>query len=181
MESTLAECGFAGVLNTGKDHSDGWLRFYKSIDTILGVLFEDLEYLTQQNAIRTNSSGPALQAQSANQELLSFLANLVNQRSIEPKYDLVRKLIELCRYPAASKMAMKHVAKEDIVLAGKSSEFGTKTSSTRTVPRIRATALSFGFGPLRCNSESHAQVELEAVFSKLFSHSVFPGKGTDHA
>lgn len=38
---------------------------WKIIYTILGVPFEDLEYLTQQNAIRTNGSGTALQAQAA--------------------------------------------------------------------------------------------------------------------
>lgn len=37
------------------------------IYTILGVPFEDLVYLTQQNAIRSNGSGTALQAQAANQ------------------------------------------------------------------------------------------------------------------
>ncbi|KAK6213132.1 cytochrome P450 55A1 [Colletotrichum tabaci] len=137
-------------------------EIHKSIYTILGVPFEDLEYLTQQNAIRTNSSGPALQAQSAKQALLSSLVNLVNQRSIEPKYDLIALFLlvsrnatmvnmftlvswrnqalarpisaggtrirlspypaffeELCRYHAASAMTMKHVAKEDVVHAGK--------------------------------------------------------------
>ncbi|KAJ0297748.1 hypothetical protein COL516b_010356 [Colletotrichum fioriniae] len=157
--------------------------FFKIIYTILGVPFEDLEYLTQQNAIRTNGSGTALQAQSANQELLNYLAKLVDQRNIEPKDDLISKLVveqlrpghieksdavqiaflllvagnatmvnmialgvielfrnpaqlaqlkadpslapafveELCRYHTGSAMAMKRVAKEDIVLSGKAS------------------------------------------------------------
>ncbi|KAK7725483.1 hypothetical protein SLS63_008086 [Diaporthe eres] len=151
------------------------------IYTILGVPFEDLEYLTQQNAIRSNGSGTALQAQAANQELLGYLANLVEKRSAQPKEDLVSRLVveqlrpghiekadavqiaflllvagnatmvnmialgviellrnpsqlqdlksnpslskifveELCRYHTGSSMAMKRVAKEDIVLGGK--------------------------------------------------------------
>ncbi|GKT63862.1 cytochrome P450 55A1 [Colletotrichum tofieldiae] len=156
------------------------------IYTILGVPFEDLEYLTQQNAIRTNGSGTALQAQSANQyailhpiaktlrELLDYLAKLVDQRSIEPKDDLISKLVveqlrpghieksdavqiaflilvagnatmvnmialleelkaspslapsfveELCRFHTGSALAMKRVAKEDIVLGGKARTF----------------------------------------------------------
>lgn len=43
------------------------MNSWKIIYTILGVPFEDLEYLAQQNAIRTNGSGTALQAQVANQ------------------------------------------------------------------------------------------------------------------
>lgn len=37
------------------------------IYTILGVPFEDLEFLTRQNAIRTNGSSTAREASSANQ------------------------------------------------------------------------------------------------------------------
>ncbi|RGP78397.1 cytochrome p450 55a3 [Fusarium longipes] len=37
------------------------------IYTILGVPFEDLEYLTEQNAIRSNGSGTAQEAAAANQ------------------------------------------------------------------------------------------------------------------
>ncbi|KAL2278191.1 hypothetical protein FJTKL_14610 [Diaporthe vaccinii] len=151
------------------------------IYTILGVPFEDLEYLTQQNAIRSNGSGTALQAQAANQELLGYLTNLVDKRSAQPKEDLISRLVveqlrpghiektdavqiaflllvagnatmvnmialgviellrnpsqlqdlksnplrskifveELCRYHTGSSMAMKRVAKEDVVLGGK--------------------------------------------------------------
>jgi hypothetical protein len=39
----------------------------KIIYTILGVPFEDLEYLTEQNAIRSNGSGTAQEAAAANQ------------------------------------------------------------------------------------------------------------------
>ncbi|GKT72138.1 cytochrome P450 [Colletotrichum tofieldiae] len=90
------------------------------IYTILGVPFEDLEYLTQQNAIRTNGSGTALQAQSANQyailhpiaktlrELLDYLAKLVDQRSIEPKDDLISKLV-------VEQLRPGHIEKSDAV------------------------------------------------------------------
>lgn len=37
------------------------------IYTILGVPFNDLEYLTNQNAIRTNGSSTAREASAANQ------------------------------------------------------------------------------------------------------------------
>ncbi|KAF4964748.1 hypothetical protein FSARC_7347 [Fusarium sarcochroum] len=62
------------------------------IYTILGVPFNDLQYLTQQNAIRTNGSSTAREASSANQELLGYLAKLVDERSEEPKDDLISKL-----------------------------------------------------------------------------------------
>ncbi|KAM0214187.1 hypothetical protein ACHAQD_005544 [Fusarium lateritium] len=62
------------------------------IYTILGVPFHDLQYLTQQNAIRTNGSSTAREASSANQELLDYLAKLVEQRLNEPKDDLISKL-----------------------------------------------------------------------------------------
>ncbi|KAM0328964.1 hypothetical protein ACHAPQ_006964 [Fusarium lateritium] len=62
------------------------------IYTILGVPFHDLQYLTQQNAIRTNGSSTAREASSANQELLDYLAKLVEQRLDEPKDDLISKL-----------------------------------------------------------------------------------------
>lgn len=63
------------------------------IYTILGVPFEDLEYLTQQNAIRSNGSGTAQEAAAANQELLNYLFDLVDKRTAEPKDDLIGKLV----------------------------------------------------------------------------------------
>lgn len=62
------------------------------IYTILGVPFEDLEYLTNQNAVRTNGSSTASEAQNANEELLNYLGRLVDARSKEPKDDLISKL-----------------------------------------------------------------------------------------
>ncbi|SPO06207.1 probable Cytochrome P450 55A3 [Cephalotrichum gorgonifer] len=64
------------------------------IYTILGVPFKDLEYLTTQNAIRTNGSSTASEAQSANDELLRYLGNLIDQRMAEPKDDLISGLVE---------------------------------------------------------------------------------------
>ncbi|KAF0319642.1 cytochrome p450 55a3 [Colletotrichum asianum] len=218
------------------------------IYTILGVPFEDLEYLTQQNAIRTNGSGTALQAQAANQELLDYLANLVDKRSEQPKDDLISKLVveqlrpghieksdavqiaflllvagnatmvnmialgviellrnpsqladlksdpslskafveELCRYHTGSSMAMKRVAKEDIVLGGQTIKAGesiiaANASGNRdeevfpdpNVFNMHRTpdpnhALGFGFGPHRCIAEPLARTEMEAVFATLF-------------
>ncbi|KAK2667175.1 Cytochrome P450, B-class, partial [Fusarium oxysporum f. sp. vasinfectum] len=62
------------------------------IYTILGVPFDDLQYLTQQNAIRTNGSSTAREASAANKELLDYLAGLVDKRLEEPKDDLISKL-----------------------------------------------------------------------------------------
>ncbi|UKZ54429.1 hypothetical protein TrVGV298_008237 [Trichoderma virens] len=59
---------------------------YKIIYTILGVPFHDLEYLTHQNAIRTNGSSTA-------RGLLDYLTKLVDQRIQEPKDDLISKLV----------------------------------------------------------------------------------------
>ncbi|CAH0052056.1 unnamed protein product [Clonostachys solani] len=63
------------------------------IYTILGVPFADLEYLTAQNAIRSNGSATAQEASLANQELLDYLAKLVDQRLEEPQNDLISKLV----------------------------------------------------------------------------------------
>ncbi|KAK4176864.1 putative cytochrome P450 B-class [Triangularia setosa] len=63
------------------------------IYTILGVPFEDLEFLTQQNAIRTNGSSTAREASGAAQELLKYLTELVEKRFQDPKDDLVSRLV----------------------------------------------------------------------------------------
>ncbi|CCC13159.1 unnamed protein product [Sordaria macrospora k-hell] len=63
------------------------------IYTILGVPFEDLEFLTQQNSIRTNGSSTAREASAANQELLGYLRRLAEDRLKEPKDDLISKLM----------------------------------------------------------------------------------------
>ncbi|KAF6806528.1 cytochrome p450 55a3 [Colletotrichum plurivorum] len=218
------------------------------IYTILGVPFKDLEYLTQQNAIRTNGSSTALQAQATNQEILDYLANLVEKRSERPKDDLISKLVveqlrpghieksdavqiaflllvagnatmvnmialgvielfrnpsqlddlksnpsrskafveELCRYHTGSSMAMKRVAKEDIVLSGQTIKAGegiiaANASGNRDeevfpdpdVFNMHRTpdpnhALGFGFGPHRCIAEPLARAEMEIVFATLF-------------
>ncbi|RFU82112.1 cytochrome p450 55a1 [Trichoderma arundinaceum] len=63
------------------------------IYTILGVPFDDLDYLTRQNAIRTNGSSTAREASSANRGLLDYLTDLVDQRIQEPKDDLISRLV----------------------------------------------------------------------------------------
>ncbi|KAH8768284.1 cytochrome P450 55A3 [Diaporthe sp. PMI_573] len=78
------------------------------IYTILGVPFEDLEYLTHQNAIRSNGSGTALQAQAASQELLDYLAKLVDKRLVEPKDDLISRL-------AVEQLKPGHIQRSDAV------------------------------------------------------------------
>ncbi|WAO90234.1 Hypothetical protein NCS54_00765400 [Fusarium falciforme] len=78
------------------------------IYTILGVPFEDLEYLTEQNAIRSNGSGTAQEAAAANQQLLKYLAKLVDQRLQEPKDDLIGRLV-------AEQLVPGHIEKSDAV------------------------------------------------------------------
>ncbi|GAD92394.1 predicted protein [Paecilomyces variotii No. 5] len=63
------------------------------IYTILGVPREDLEFLTNQNAIRTNGSSTAREASAANQELLNYIDKLVEYRMAAPKDDLISKLV----------------------------------------------------------------------------------------
>ncbi|VUC27954.1 unnamed protein product [Clonostachys rosea] len=78
------------------------------IYTILGVPFEDLEYLTAQNAIRSNGSATAQEASLANQELLDYLAKLVDQRLEEPRDDLISKLV-------IEQLREGHIEKSDAV------------------------------------------------------------------
>ncbi|KAF7564004.1 hypothetical protein G7046_g94 [Stylonectria norvegica] len=63
------------------------------IYTVLGVPFEDLAYLTNQNAIRTNGSATASEASSANKSLLDYLASLVDKRMEKPQEDIISKLV----------------------------------------------------------------------------------------
>lgn len=63
------------------------------IYTILGVPFEDLGFLTAQNAVRTNGSATAREASEASKGLLSYLSGLVDQRAAEPKDDLISRLV----------------------------------------------------------------------------------------
>ncbi|KAF2020184.1 cytochrome P450 [Aaosphaeria arxii CBS 175.79] len=60
---------------------------------ILGVPLEDLEFLTQQNAIRSNGSGTASEASNAANTLLEYIGQLVQKRLQEPKDDLISKLV----------------------------------------------------------------------------------------
>ncbi|KAK4220454.1 putative cytochrome P450 B-class [Podospora fimiseda] len=78
------------------------------IYTILGVPFEDLAFLTQQNAIRTNGSSTAREASAAAQELLHYLSELVDKRMGEPKDDLVSRL-------ATEQIKTGNLSKEDAV------------------------------------------------------------------
>ncbi|KAH6623270.1 cytochrome P450 [Chaetomium tenue] len=62
------------------------------IYTLLGVPFEDLEFLTQQNSIRTNGSATARDASAAADELIRYLTVLTDKRLEEPKNDIVSQL-----------------------------------------------------------------------------------------
>lgn len=60
---------------------------------ILGVPFEDLEFLTHQNAIRSNGSSTATEASNANKTLFDYISGLVDQRTKDPKDDLISHLV----------------------------------------------------------------------------------------
>ncbi|KAH6682981.1 cytochrome P450 [Halenospora varia] len=74
---------------------------------ILGVPFEDLPFLTQQAAIRSNGSGTALEASKASATLLSYIDNLVDQRLAEPKNDLISLLV-------IEQLSKGHLQKSDV-------------------------------------------------------------------
>jgi len=57
------------------------------------VPFEDLEFLTKQNAVRTSGSSTASEAQIASDSLLVYIGKLVDQRMEDPKEDLISKLV----------------------------------------------------------------------------------------
>nr|OQO23714.1 Cytochrome P450 55A3 [Rachicladosporium sp. CCFEE 5018] len=65
-----------------------------TIYRILGVPLEDLEFLTQQNAIRSNGSATATEASSANSTLLKYLGELVRERLLVPGDDLITVLAQ---------------------------------------------------------------------------------------
>lgn len=71
------------------------------IYTILGVPHKDLEFLTEQNAIRTNGSASAREASAASAGLLEYLGKLVDMRMNAPQDDLVSCL---CKAVAAGKL-----------------------------------------------------------------------------
>lgn len=75
---------------------------------ILGVPFEDLQYLTQQAAIRSNGSATATAASTANQELLDYIGGLVDKRVSEPSGDLISKLV-------VEQLNPGHLQRDDVI------------------------------------------------------------------
>ncbi|KID66124.1 cytochrome P450, partial [Metarhizium brunneum ARSEF 3297] len=78
------------------------------IYSILGVPFEDLKFLTEQNAIRTNGSASAREASAASKGLLEYLEKLVDLRAAAPKDDLISKLV-------VEQMIPGNISKADVV------------------------------------------------------------------
>ncbi|KAH0592693.1 hypothetical protein MHUMG1_09517 [Metarhizium humberi] len=78
------------------------------IYSILGVPFEDLQFLTEQNAIRTNGSASAREASAASKGLLEYLEKLVDLRAAAPKDDLISKLV-------VEQMIPGNISKADVV------------------------------------------------------------------
>ncbi|RKU45605.1 hypothetical protein DL546_008006 [Coniochaeta pulveracea] len=78
------------------------------IYTILGVPFEDLDYLTNQAVIRSQGSSNAREASAANQNLLDYIGGLVDKRMQEPKDDVISKL-------AIEQVKPGHLTRDDAV------------------------------------------------------------------
>ncbi|OBT42222.1 hypothetical protein VE00_07730 [Pseudogymnoascus sp. WSF 3629] len=75
---------------------------------ILGVPFEDLKFLTQQAAIRSNGSATATAASQANQDLLDYIGKLVDKRVSEPNGDLISKIV-------TEQLVPGHIQRDDAV------------------------------------------------------------------
>ncbi|KAJ5773741.1 cytochrome P450 55A2 [Penicillium paradoxum] len=63
------------------------------IYNILGIPTEDMDYLAEKNAVRSNGSSTAAAAQNANEELIGYLEKIVEKRIADPKKDLISTLI----------------------------------------------------------------------------------------
>ena len=64
--------------------------------------------MTTFAAIRSNGSATTLEATSTNAVLLSYIENLVEQRLVEPREDLIGLLIK-------EQLVPRHLKKEDVV------------------------------------------------------------------
>ena len=73
----------------------------------MGVPFEDLPYLTTQAAVRSSGSATASEAGNAAASLLSYMGQLVDQRILAPKEDLISLLV-------TAQLNLGHLTKEDV-------------------------------------------------------------------
>jgi nitric oxide reductase len=111
------------------------------------------------------------------------LAELKADPSLAPAF-----VEELCRFHTGSALAMKRVAKEDVVLGGQliragegiiaSNQSANRDANVFADPDIfdlhrkwpreeEASPLGFGFGPHRCIAEHLAKAELSSVFGEF--------------
>ncbi|CAI7592342.1 unnamed protein product [Penicillium manginii] len=75
---------------------------------ILGIPAEDIAYLTEMNAVRTNGSSTAAAAQDANRDILGYLEKLVDKRSEDLKDDIISTLI-------VEQLNPGHIEKLDVI------------------------------------------------------------------
>jgi nitric oxide reductase len=80
----------------------------QTIYSILGVPLSDLPTLTNFAAIRSNGSATATEASNANDELLKYMAGLVDKRLSTPKEDLISLLV-------SEQLKPGHLTKDDVV------------------------------------------------------------------
>jgi fungal nitric oxide reductase len=81
---------------------------FQTIYRILGVPLSDLPTLTNFAAIRSNGSATATEASNANDELLKYMAGLVDKRLSAPKEDLISLLV-------SEQLKPGHLTKDDVV------------------------------------------------------------------
>ncbi|KAH8796549.1 cytochrome P450 55A1 [Hyaloscypha finlandica] len=79
-----------------------------TIYSILGVPLSDLPTLTNFAAIRSNGSATATEASNANNELLKYMAGLVDKRLSTPKEDLISLFV-------SEQLKPGHLTKDDVV------------------------------------------------------------------
>jgi fungal nitric oxide reductase len=81
---------------------------FQTIYSVLGVPLSDLPTLTNFAAIRSNGSATATEASNANDELLKYMAGLVDKRLSAPKEDLISLLV-------SEQLKPGHLTKDDVV------------------------------------------------------------------
>jgi len=60
---------------------------------MLGIPYEDHEFLDKCNSIRTNGSATSAESSAASQDLMNYLSQLVDKKDKEPRDDIISRLM----------------------------------------------------------------------------------------